>query len=242
MKTLKHMLLTGSLICAVTISYGQAFKATDRILSIGIGPGGERPADHPGTSTRYSLRVPPLAIGVNYQHGIHEWVSVGGYFSHAFSSALVEGYETSYQNLDGLGGNNDFVRSETSSIRRRHVSYFGIRGEFHASELIGLMKEIDLYGAISLGGAIRVELLRNGTTSETITYNNNGFSNTEVRTSEWTSSYAPGNDFGTVGVAVGARYYFEKYKAVYAEAGISPSYRPDFFGLTYVQVGVSLKL
>lgn len=106
------------------------------------------------------------------------------------------------------------------------------------------MEEIDLYGAISLGGAIRVELLRKGETTETTTFYDN-FGNpydTEVRTSDWTESYAPGNDFGTIGAAVGARYYYQKYKAVYAEVGVSPSYRPDFFGLTYVQAGLSFKL
>ena len=231
----------------------QAYTTDSKVVMFGIGPGGESPAGHPGENTTYETGATPFITALNFQYGIHEYISVGAYLSLSRATAHTKGRDESYySNRDNLyynwnnGGNwnngfgnntinNDYTQVWSESDRVRTTIYYGLKAEGHFSELIGLTDKIDLYSGLAFGMVSRSEKLKNGVSSTTIEYYDatNFNYDTNESTTEWESDYEPGDSPLDWNLFLGARYYFNEQLGAYLELGAR---------YTYVQVGLSYKL
>lgn len=237
---MKKMRLLSVLVLtiAASFSFGQSFPKGTKLISIGIGPGGEKPGGHTGYKTNYNLGLPPFVSTVNVQYAIMDNISVGGYFGAAYSTANTSGREYEDRgNFDGKG-KSDIEYKESESDRMRSVYYVGVKGEYHLSDLVGLIDELDWYAGAAIGSTFRNERLYNGKSTTTTEYYDNTDRpyRTDVSTSEWDSSYDPGDDIMSFGILTGARYYFKENLAAYLEIGLG------FRSVTYAQVGLAFKL
>lgn len=227
------MLITSIPFIGFSQSY---FQEEDILLSFGIGAGGEQP----GTmESMYaydrvnSVRMNPFVMALSGEYFLTNMISVGGYFSPAYSTSYTQGTRE-YRRDVNLDGEYERVRETSSMDRRRRTIYYGIKGVVHLSEVIGVDEKIDLFTGLSIGGVMRSELLTNGVTTTTISYRQNGNTyNQSQSTEEWDDRWNPGNSFGDVNLHIGGRYFFTDQLGTLLEIGILHP---------YLQIGVSYKL
>ena len=249
----KNWLVGLLVLLSVSAVNAQAYSVGSKVLMFGIGPGGESPSGHPGQQTTYDGGVSPFITAVNFQYGVHEYISVGGYISASRATAFTKGQEQSYwsnrdnlyttsnngnnwNNGNGSGTiNNDYTEVWSESDRVRTTIYYGVKAEGHFSELIGLNDKIDLYSGLSFGLISRNEKLKNGVTTTTVDYYDasNFNYNSTAASEEWDSSFDPGDSPLDWNLFLGARYYFNEQLGGYLELGAR---------YTYLQIGVSYKL
>lgn len=217
--------------------FGQSyFQEEDVLLSLAIGAGGEQP----GTmEAKYdfdrvnNIKMNPFVMAFSGEYFLTNMITVGGYFSPAYSTSYTQGTNEYRRDVD-LDGEDDIVRETTSMDRRRRTIYYGIKGVVHLSEEIGLNEKIDVFTGLSIGGVMRSERLYNGETVTRISYRKNGnvYNRTES-TEEWEDRWNPGNSFGHVNLHIGGRYFFTDQLGALLEIGILDP---------YLQIGLSYKL
>ncbi|MEM9985546.1 MAG: hypothetical protein AAF804_10660 [Bacteroidota bacterium] len=236
------------LVLMTQLAFSQAYEPEKHYLSLGLGLGGDQPntlwiADEVtganlATQTTYDLRLRPVTVGINYQYGLHEYISIGAYLSPSVATAEMAGYITRLFLIPGdydADGRSDDVFIEQVSEKRRLTSvYLGIKGEFHFAELIGIRQDWDLYAGLSLGANLRSERVYDRESVEFIRFDVNTISESSSRQAMAQPSYTWRPDGNPIdgNVFVGARYFLTEAWALYAEAGVR--YR-------YLQVGVVWK-
>lgn len=135
-----------------------------------------------------SSSLPPLFL--SFDHALQDRISLGGIASYATSSYSVAVDKWSYNYL-----------------------FLGARGAYHFAEEIKNLKDVDLYGGITLGYVI----VSNSFTGANATIYN----------------YSAGGSYFQFGLYVGGRYFFSPKWAGTAELG---------YDIGYFKVGISYKL
>ncbi len=194
-------------------SRSQAYSEGDNLLHFGMGWLNGWGVNSNNNSRSGST---PLMVAT-FEHGIHEYVSIGAYLG------FHRWYHTSNHTGTYYFGNDPTV-VHWEFKETHNTTLIGLRGSFHFGDLLGTVDEWDPYAGIGLGTRLYRSKGRN----------QGDYIPIEQAQADYTNRGAGGVD---ASLYLGSRYYFRSSFCVWFEAGV-PLRGRGF----WAEIGVGFKI